>query len=39
MESTYLNSTATAGVVDYYLGTLFTINGQQVLIAPPNNIY
>ena len=25
--------------IDYYLGTLFTINGEQILISPPNNVY
>ena len=24
---------------NYYLGHLFTINGEQIIIAPPNNIY
>lgn len=39
MESTYLDKDSETGSIDYYLGTLFEINGEQVLIAPPNNIY
>lgn len=36
MQRTHLNET---GQYEIYLGTLFTINGQQVIISPPNNIY
>ena len=32
MESTYNG-------INIYLGWLFTINGKQIIIAPPNNIY
>lgn len=36
MERTHLNNT---GQYQIYLGTLFTINGEQIIISPPNNIY
>ena len=32
MQSTYND-------INVYLGWLFTINGQQIIVAPPNNIY
>ena len=45
MESTYQHfetdneQNVTESIVDYYLGTLFDINGKRILISYPNNIY
>ena len=39
IQSTYKNKTNNSSDLQIYLGTLFRINGQDIIISPPNNIY